>query len=390
MTKVDQRSSPRSFAALAKKVGLAVVALGVVFVLADSCFRVYAHLTYSPVPESVLYEDNPALGAWWHRPNSRMVVTFRGTNPHIVSYNAFGMRGPSPKTVEKPAGVFRIVILGESSTEDAFVADGKSWPEVLERQLNAALGSNRIEVLNLGCAGYSLKTSLRNLEVNGLRFKPDMVITYHGNNDFWKAFMAWPHVKWVETHVDYEKRPSTWLERLLCKSILIDRLNRQVYYAGGARNRAFLHRYWSTPDAAKTDMDLTGVEAESDRELARLLDLSRTNGFRLVLGIQATLIKRELTEPELLQMWEVLRWSCDGQLIRWGTFVDGVRRVKDLQRQFAFDHGLPCIDVEEAVPKSTANFIDHIHSTEHGSAAIAGAMSQYLLEHEELLITTRQ
>jgi hypothetical protein len=78
-------------------------------------------------------------------------------------------------------------------------------------------------------------------------------------------------------------------------------------------------------------------------------------------------------------MWEVVRSSLNGQLIRWGVYVDGIKRIKDKQSEFARDQDLLWVDVEAAVPKTTDFFIDHIHSTEQGSEAIADAFAEQLL-----------
>jgi lysophospholipase L1-like esterase len=368
-----------SWKSVLKRVSLSCMAAAVAFLVVDGTVRVWARVTRQVPPETVLFTYDPVLEARWHQPNSSAIVTFRGTAPHRVSFNEHGFRGTRPTALVKAPGSTRIVILGESSTEDGLVEDGKTWPELLEARLNARLGTNAVEILNLGCAGYSMAASLRNLQVNGLKFKPDMVILYHGNNDFWKAFMALPQLQRMETYIDYEARNTTWWSRLLTKSILVDRISRRLYYANMERNRICLRAYRDTPETRKRDLDMTGIEMEARRELGRIADVCATNGIWLVIGIQATLMKEQLNERELYAMWEVLRWSYDGAPITWRTFVDGPQRVKTMQRDLARDQGLLCIDVEAAVPKTVEHFLDHIHSTEAGSAAIAAAFADGLL-----------
>lgn len=360
-----------------KKLFLALIAMSVTFVVADTALRIYARRVVGPEPESVLFEPHPVIGKW-HRANASAVVNFRGSPPHRVTFNAFGCRGPNPKTLEKPAGVTRIVCLGESSTEEGCVPDGCTWPERMQAGLDAAVGTGRVEVINLGCAGFSTGASASNLVVNGLRFQPDIVVLYHGNNDLWKALMRRPELKWQETYVDYEARQSSRLERLLCKSIILDRLNRARYYAGGRRNRAFLQRYAQMHESEKAAIPMEGIETEARERLTLVADLCRQNRALLVIGIQATLIGPDLPTSALPRMWELLRWTWNGRQISWSSFDAGLRRIKDMQRGFAAQQGLSCIDVERAVPKDPAYYFDHIHYAEPGSDAVGRAMARGL------------
>lgn len=363
-----------------KRVGLVCIAIIVAFLVSDGAFRLWMRVTRQVPPETILFVDNPVLKARWHQPNSSAIVSFRGTVPHRISFNDRGFRGTRPTALEKNTGTIRIVTLGESSTEDGLVPDGQTWPEVLEARMNAQIGANRVEILNLGCSGYSMAASFRNLQHNGLKFKPDIVVLYHGNNDFWKAFMRLPGLQMLETRVDYEARRTTWFSRLLCKSIIIDRINRLLYYQNMAPNRRLLDEYWKTPDSRKCDVDLTGIENEARVELGRIVSLCDSNKIPVVVGIQASLMKESLNESELHAMWEVLRWEYNGAPIKWSVYVDGPKRVKAMEREFAREHRLVCVDVEAAVPKTVTNFIDHIHSTEAGSAAIAAAFADGLLK----------
>jgi hypothetical protein len=363
-----------------KKLSLMLLASGVMFLLCDTGYRIYSHL----VPRVSIMDDifmtDPVLHIRVHRPNSRIVTSIRGTKPHEVSINQFGLRGSSPKTLEKPEGVIRIIVLGESSTEDFYVADGKTWPERLESKLNDVMkASNRVEVLNFGCSGYSTSASRRYFEMNGAKYNPDIVLVYHGNNDFWKAFTALPQIQWMETYVDYEARKTTAWERFLCHSILIDQLRRKTYYMNMERNKAFLKHYWSVPESNKQAVDLTGIEREAIAELDNIYQLCQKQHLKLVIGRQASLMKTELNTAELYAMWEVIRSSLNGQLIRWGVYVDGIKRIKDKQCEFAREHELLWVDAEAKVPKTMEFFIDHIHSTEQGSEAIADVFAEQLL-----------
>jgi len=255
---------------IAKKTALVVVAVLIAFVLADTALRLVARHTAAANPEETMFRTDPDIGAWVHVPNSSAIVQWRWSKPHRVSFNTFGCRGPYPKTLEKPAGVIRIIVLGESSTEGGLVEDGKTWPEVLQRELDHAIGTGRVEVINFGTSGYSSLISVKNFQKRGIPLKPDIVIVYHGNNDLftWLQERFKADLSVDESYVDYEARAAPWCEKLLCKSIIIDRINRNLYSQNSNRSRKYLDEYWA--DSDKTTVDLTGVERNTIKSLSDL------------------------------------------------------------------------------------------------------------------------
>ena len=100
-----------------------------------------------------------------------------------VSHNSLGFRGPEV-TWEKPAGVWRIVCLGGSSTYGfSPTSDATTWPARLEHHLNEAGLPAVVQVINGGCQGWSTFESLTNLSMRMVDLEPDLVIVYHAIND---------------------------------------------------------------------------------------------------------------------------------------------------------------------------------------------------------------
>lgn len=67
----------------------------------------------------------------------------------VVSTNRFGMRSPDI-AMPKPAGITRILLIGDSTLAGTKVANDELYSSVLEHNLNAAAGRKAFEVLNLG------------------------------------------------------------------------------------------------------------------------------------------------------------------------------------------------------------------------------------------------
>lgn len=101
-----------------------------------------------------------------------------GKNRH----NALGYRGKELARA-RPAGTYRILVLGGSTAYDTSIADWRdSWAEQLERILREQHGQ-QVEVVNCGCGGWTSWESLLDLELRGLELDPDLVLVYFGVND---------------------------------------------------------------------------------------------------------------------------------------------------------------------------------------------------------------
>jgi len=85
---------------------------------------------------------------------------------------------------DKPAGTFRIVALGDSSTFGWGVDTEDVYPHLLEGILRRRHPGAAIEVVNLGVCGYSSQQGLTLLRREGLRFDPDLVTLSYGSNDY--------------------------------------------------------------------------------------------------------------------------------------------------------------------------------------------------------------
>jgi len=102
-------------------------------------------------------------------------------NPSQSDINQLGYRGAAV-AVPKPTGVFRIVVIGASTTFGIGLATDETWPFQLQSILHDQYGYN-VEVINLGVPGYYSLNSVVNLATHGLALEPDLVINYDGVND---------------------------------------------------------------------------------------------------------------------------------------------------------------------------------------------------------------
>lgn len=114
-----------------------------------------------------------------HIPNQAGYWT-KGVEPSYVEINSKGFRGPS-RPYEKPPGVYRIVIIGDSYIEAFSVPFEKTLSNMLEEDL---LGRGYpIEVVPLGMSNFGTAQELLLLEREGLRYQPDLVVLAFSHND---------------------------------------------------------------------------------------------------------------------------------------------------------------------------------------------------------------
>ena len=127
-------------------------------------------------------EHDPQRG-WRNVPNADGMFTTDEYDVHL-QYNARGIRGPEIP-YEKPAGTFRVVMLGDSFLEGYSVNREDRVAEQLEKDLAAQDASRKYQVIALGTAGYSTDQELLWLEAEGVKYQPDVVVVLFYMNDVW-------------------------------------------------------------------------------------------------------------------------------------------------------------------------------------------------------------
>jgi len=93
---------------------------------------------------------------------------------YLGASNSLGFRDRE-HAVAKPAGVYRIVVLGDSIAAGLHVERNEDvFPPILERLL--VQGGLRAEVINLAVSGYNTQQEVEMLREKGLQYHPDLVV----------------------------------------------------------------------------------------------------------------------------------------------------------------------------------------------------------------------
>ena len=155
----------------------AAIALGIVILIgflilasleiAARVFHWWPDAFYQP-DERFGYAHIPNAEGWWVNINARDEFQTH------VRINSKGLRDRE-YSYEKPEGVFRILVLGDSFADALEVPLEDSFQEVLETLLNERL-STPVEVINGGHWGYGNDMELLFYRLEGYKYQPDLVL----------------------------------------------------------------------------------------------------------------------------------------------------------------------------------------------------------------------
>lgn len=126
---------------------------------------------------NISIEHDPDLG--WHLRPGISVVHDEPAYTSLETVNSLGFRTPE-RPFEKPAGVRRVLVLGDSHTEGYTVNDGETYTELLEGHLRE---KGPVEVIAMGTGGWSTDQELLCYLHWGRRFAPDVVVLQFCSND---------------------------------------------------------------------------------------------------------------------------------------------------------------------------------------------------------------
>jgi hypothetical protein len=85
--------------------------------------------------------------------------------------------------LEKPAGVFRLVVIGDSVALGHGVGPQRSFAKLLEQSLNRSYSARKFEVIVLAQSGYGTSQELVVLQREAFQYSPDLILWSYVLND---------------------------------------------------------------------------------------------------------------------------------------------------------------------------------------------------------------
>jgi lysophospholipase L1-like esterase len=223
---------------------LVVLSVAVSLAPAEVTFRLLGHRGEPITRISNIYlVDDPILD-WRYVPNSEI-----RSGRVVYRYNGAGFRD-THHDVRKPAGIERIVVLGDSVTEGYEV----EWADVFAQVLQSRLG-DRYEVINIAAGGLNTPQEIHLFERVGSKYGPDLVVVNFVLNDvdFYTKFAPAQHAaEQADSRIAMLNLPiHPGLKRLLKSSALIyfvkDRLESlRARLVGTGATDDYYDRIWAS------------------------------------------------------------------------------------------------------------------------------------------------
>jgi lysophospholipase L1-like esterase len=321
------------------------------------------------------------------RPEGSFVVKpaaniVHGLSPEITfTVDRFGFRNARPITIEKPAGVVRIMVVGGSTTENNMLDDREVWTELLREGLSRRIPN--LEVINTGRSGDTSRDHIALLSQRLVAFEPDAAMFLVGVNDL-ELQMKPDYSPLRDDARSFVGDDSRIPISLIAKVWAADRshLARTVVLA---LRRTLSRDERGNPIEDPTSswvamkrqelralpvrsIDVTRWPArEYEQNLRTLVGVARANGIEPVF----------ITQPAIWGAppgpWEETLWVHPHPDYR--VSPDQLWRVlegfNDVTRRVAQDQDAALVDLARLLPKTIENFTDDEHFTIAGSRAVA-------------------
>lgn len=357
---------------------LGLLLIGTVFSLGVGEFAVRLYsASGSPIgarlaawdPMHVLIEPHGQLG-YRQRPNS----TYRYPNGTAAHSNAQGFRGPTV-VVPKPAGVFRIVLLGGSTTHGWGVNDSGTVDRYLRDSLALRYPTRRIEVVNLAFDGYDSYQLWERMQSEAIAYQPDLVIVNSGINDVRNARF--------QDLQPVDRRTLIWetdLRRLRAERAhggptLYTRVKHWFYLARlpGFLRQQVVQRV--EEEAAPPPVPNEQAVGQFEGHIAAILDLAAARGIPVILSTPPSALRLNYSPSSTSTISYWIRDAATTQAVRDSLAA----RLQRLATRAAAG-GRAVVYVVHHFPGTV--FIDDAHLTPAGNARLAGdfasAISHYL------------
>lgn len=314
--------------------------------------------------------------------------------------NKYGFRSLSMKTREKPPGVFRIVCLGASTTDQANQSTEDTWSGILETKLRESLGDQgiRVEVAAYGKSGEKAKGRLFWAWEKLLDFHPDLVVTLEGINDL--CWGGGPYTGIPERHEYVEPEKETFFKdatqigrRLL---ILEHRVNDWKALLTG---KAFEWHSRKLPSRRKIYQAATYVEnpvrnpdpiREFSDAMTALVKFLTDSNIEVVLMGQPVLWKEGMSEEVMKALWFTVNASQGA--VRPGSrwLEKEINRYNNVQKQIAETYKTGYVDMNRKIPKTLEYFFDDCHFTDKGSRKMAEELFPVVKQRMEKILLERK
>lgn len=272
----------------------------------------------------------------------------------------------------RPAGVMRIVSIGDSQTF-GLGTGVETYPAQLAIRLNGGTAEGRYQVINAGIEGLNSELALRRLVSKVLPLAPDVVTVYIGWNDLMKFDPAGqresPGLAVVARAMD-----RLWLTKGLRKLIFYYIRPRVSAPATGPSSRTGAFRHYRP--------------AVFETNLRAIIEAARSAGARVVVMTLPSVVSDDMTLNDLRRANVIFPYFASAYAV--GDFIDLIAAYNDAIRRIAGEQHVLLVDLAREIdgrPDRRSFFWDTMHTNQRGLELIAEVLRREL-HADELLGAT--
>jgi lysophospholipase L1-like esterase len=356
------------------------------------------------VLQVMIREDTePAL---WPQGREVLLAPDPGVMPGVYGVSTFtgnevGLRGPS---LPSDANVFKIVAVGGSTTQELYLDDSETWPQLIMDRINKRQPESPVWVGNAGQSGRNTLEHLVLMETLPILNEADLLIFLIGINDFGPALAfagaatqgplgqrAEEFRLQVLRGGGWPRPPRPYFKHSMLFSLLRNSKIAQIasvvpssalgslgvgpgiYYEAQRRQRA------QAPVVAMPNL-ATGLD-EYRQRIRNLDGWCRANETRCLFLTQPSIFRDDLTPDEERLVW--IGWVGLGKevtgYVSVGDLALGLDAYNQVLLEMCKEVGLDCYDLASHVPKDTSAFYDGAHFNEEGARVVGRLLADYIL-----------
>jgi len=315
-----------------------------------------------------------------------------GTNHFTV--NNMGFRGD--RLIDpKPAGEFRVFMVGGSTTECFYLDDKDDLGRVVQRELAAAApAGTTVRVYNAGLSGAASDDHVAMISQRIVHMQPDLVVVFCGINDLTRSIYGYDYRHYVDYRPAYRK---PWFKRWPMKLQITRRLYllKERVRPNGWRlreQRTLVTKYAgliglerSAPESNATPRTDEGSYATNLRTMA---GIAKGNHFQMVFMTQQTTWNSTVDPKAHLHHWMRYRPGAPGGgttdsktgfTFREAAMDSALGRLNDSMRAVGAEESVPVFDLARTLPKSLEYFYDDCHFNVAGASTTGRDLAAFLL-----------
>lgn len=337
------------------------------------------------------------------------------SGPARYRVNEDGIRGPS---FGDDGSEYRILAVGGSTTECAYLDTGEVWTTLLGEQITRAGEDLPVWVGNVGRSGRTTRDHAVQVEYLLQQYPPiDMVLALVGANDVMvalaagddyvrprpitdpeaqvsrmsRAFESVPgRVRLPEAHAErpaatpWYRTTRLWELGRRAKLALDAWTSRALQDSGGRFYQRWREARRRGRRIGEVPPTLREALAEYRSNLEAMVEAAEGRGARTVFVTQPALWRTDNTPAEKASMWMGGRGEFPDRPVDAYYTTAVLRAVMDAFNDELLsvceERDLLCVDAAARIPRSSSMFYDDVHLTEAGSERLAREIGKALVE----------